>query len=72
MKIFCEFLRKQAKEIISFKIRNMKLLLKEQQESMNHMKMQKSVIFVNKHLKMSIWKMENIVKLKIIDIILEI
>ena len=54
MKIFCEFLRKQAKEIISFKIRNMKLLLKEQQESMNHMKMKKSVIFVNKHLKMSI------------------
>ena len=29
MKIFCEFLRKQANKIISFKIRNMNLLLKE-------------------------------------------
>ena len=40
MKKFCEFLRKHAMKIITFKKKKMKLLTKEQQES------QKSVIFV--------------------------
>ena len=48
-------------KIINFKKKQMKLLTKEQQ---GHMKMQKSVIFVNKYL-----KDKNILKLEIIIII---
>ena len=51
MKKFCEFLREFAMEMINFKTKKMKLLTKEQQ---NHMKMQKSVIFVKKNLKINI------------------
>ena len=40
-------------------------------ESQNHKKMQKSVIFVNKNLKINIWKIKNIVKIEIIFIIQE-
>ena len=44
----------------------MKLLTKEQQD---HMKTQKSVIFVKKNLKINIWQIKDIVKLEIIVII---
>ena len=43
----------------------MKLL----KSSRNHMKMQKSVIFVKKNLKISIWNIKNIVNLEIIVIV---
>ena len=51
MKKFCEFLRMHAMKIINFKKKKMKLLVKEQQD---HMKMQKSVIFLKKDLKINI------------------
>ena len=51
MKKFCEFLREYVMKIINFKKRKMKLLTKKQK-----LKMQKSVIFVKKNLKINIWK----------------
>ena len=66
MKKFCEFLREYVMKIINFKKRKMKLLTKKQK-----LKMQKSVIFVKKNLKINIWKIKNIVKLEIIVIIEE-
>ena len=45
----------------------MKLLTKEQYEST---KMQKSFKFIKKNLKINMWNIENIVKLKVIVIIL--
>ena len=48
-KKFCESLREHAMKIINFK--NIMKLLKK--SSRNHMKMQKSVIFVMKNLKIS-------------------
>ena len=38
MKKFCEFLREDAKKIINFKKKNMKLLTKQQQESYENAK----------------------------------
>ena len=61
MKRFCEFLREHAMKIIDFR----------KKRSRNHMKIQKSVIFVKKKLKINLWKMKNIVKLEIIAIIQE-
>ena len=51
MKKFCEFLREHVMKIINFKKKKMKLLTKKQK-----LKMQKSVIFVKKNLKIYIWK----------------
>ena len=51
MKKFCEFLREHTMKIINFKKKKMKLLTKEHQD---HMKIQKSVIFVKKNLKVNI------------------
>ena len=48
---FCESLREHAIKIINFKKEKMKLLTKS---SRNQMKIQKSFIFVNKNLKISI------------------
>ena len=53
MKKFCESLREHAMKIINFKKKKMKLLTKQQQE-WDHMKLQKSVIFVKKQLKINI------------------
>ena len=50
MKKFCEFLREHAMKII-LKRKKVKLLKKG---SKNHIKMQKSVIFVKKNLKINI------------------
>ena len=49
MKKFCEFLREHVMKIINFKKKKMKLLTKKQK-----LKMQKSVIFVKKNLKIYI------------------
>ena len=51
MKKFAESLKDHTMKIINFKKKKMKLLTKEQQ---NNMKMQKSVIFVKKNLKINI------------------
>ena len=51
MKKFCESLIEDAMKMINFKNKKVKLLRKEQQESQ---KMKKSVIFVNKNLKIII------------------
>ena len=51
MKKFCESLREHVMNIINFKKKKMKLLTKS---SRNHMKMQKSVIFLKKNLKINI------------------
>ena len=61
MKRFCESLREHAMEIINFEKKKMKLLTKEHQESYETLK---SVIFVNKNLKINMWKIKNIVKLE--------
>ena len=49
-KKFCEFLKEHAMKIINFKKKKMKLLTKC---SRNHIKMQKSVIFVKKNLEIN-------------------
>ena len=51
MKKFCEFLRKHTMKIINLKKKKMKLLKKS---SRNHIKMQKSVTFIKKKLKINI------------------
>ena len=51
MKKFCESLREHIMKIISFNKKNMK---SDKKSSRNHMKMQKSVIFVKKELKTKI------------------
>ena len=66
MKKFCEFLREHPMKIINFEKQKMKLLTEE-----NHMKMQKSFIFVKKSLKINIQKIKNVIKLGIIVIIQE-
>ena len=48
---FCGYLREHVMKIIDIKKKEMKLLTKS---SKNHMKMQKSVIFVKKNLKIDI------------------
>ena len=65
MKKFCESLREHAMKIINFKKKKMKLL---KRSTRNHKKIQKSVIFVKKNLKINIWKIKNIAKLEIIVI----
>ena len=50
MKRFCESLREHAMEIINFEKKKIKLLTKEHQESYETLK---SVIFVNKNLKIN-------------------
>ena len=64
MKKFCEFLREHAIKI---------LFLKKgsywQKSSRNRIKIKKSATFVNKNLRINIWKIKNIVKLEIIVII---
>ena len=51
MKKFCESLREYAMKIINFKKKKISHL---QNSSRNHMKMQKSVIFLKKNLKINI------------------
>ena len=51
MKKFCEFLREHAVKIINFKRKKKGYY---QKSSKRHMKMQKSVIFVKKNLKINI------------------
>ena len=68
MKKFSEILREYAMKIINFKKKETKLL---KNSSMNHMKMQKSVIFVKKKLKINIGKIKNIAKSEIIFIVQE-
>ena len=46
MKKFCQFLRKHPMKIINFKDKNMELLIKEQQESYENVKI--CYIFVKK------------------------
>ena len=62
MKTFCESLRQYAMKIIGLRKKKMKLLRKEQQD---HTKIQQSVIFIKKKMKISIWKIKNIVKSEI-------
>ena len=50
MKKFCEFLREHGMKVINFKKKKMKLLTKEQK---NHMKIERSVIFVKENLKIN-------------------
>ena len=68
MKKFSEIFREYAMKIINFKKKKMKFL---KNSSMNHMKMQKSVIFVKKKLKINIGKIKNIAKSEIIFIVQE-
>ena len=70
MKKVCESLREHAMKIINFRNKKNEVVNK-QKNSRNHMTMQKSVTFVNKNLKINIWKITNIVKLEIIVIIQE-
>ena len=67
IKKFCESLRKHTMKIINFKKK--KKWSYWQKSSRNPMKMQKSVIFVRKNLKINRWKLKNITKLMIIVII---
>ena len=62
MKKFCEFVREYAMKIINYKKKKQKIVNKS---GRNYMKMQKSVIFLKKKLKINIWKIKNIVKLEI-------
>ena len=57
MKKFCKSLRQNTIKIINFKKEKMKLLTKS---SNNQMKMQKSVVFVKKNLKIDMSKIKNI------------
>ena len=66
IKKFSEVLREYAMKIINFKKKKMKLL---KNSSRNHMKMQKSVIFVKKKLKINIGKIKNVAKSEIIFIV---
>ena len=65
MKKFCEYLREHGMKIINFKGKKMRLLTNEQQ------KIQKSVLFIKKNLKVNMLKIKNIVKQGTIIIILE-
>ena len=65
MKKLCEFSREHTMKTINF------LKMKKQKSSRSHMKMQKSVIFVKKKLKINILQIKNIVKLEIIVIMQE-
>ena len=56
MKKFWELLREYAMKTINFKMEKMKLLTRAQQR--NHMKLQKSVIFLRKNLKPIIKKIK--------------
>ena len=56
MKKFCKSLRQNTIKIINFKKEKMKLLTKS---SRNQMKMQKSVVFVKKNLKIDMSKIKN-------------
>ena len=67
MEKYCESLGEHATKIINFKKK--KKWNCQQKNSKNHMKMQKSVTFVKKNLKINIWKIKNIIKLEIIVII---
>ena len=66
IKKFCESLREHAMKIINFKKKHSEAINKS---SGNHMKMHKSVIFVNKNLNINLWKIKNILKLGIIVMI---
>ena len=55
MKKFCECLQQRARKIINFKKKKIKFL-----NSRNHMKMQKSAIFVGKKMKIKMLKTKNI------------
>ena len=54
MKKFCEFFRELAMKVIHLR----KRWNYQQKSSRNHLKMQKSVIFVKKSLKTNIWKIK--------------
>ena len=54
MKKFCESLREHAIKIINLKKKKIKLLLEK--SCWNHMRMQKSVLFVKQNLKINIWR----------------
>ena len=63
-KKFCKFLREHAMKIINFKKKKLKLLTKKQPESYENTK----ICYICK--KENTWKIKNIVKLKIIIIII--
>ena len=63
MKKFCEFLREQAMKIINLKIKKMKLLTKEQQESYENTKI---CYICNENFENRYLKVKNIIKLEII------
>ena len=65
MKKFCEFLRKHS---MNFKKKKWSC---QQKSSKNHTKMQTSVICVKKYLKKYIWKIKNIAKVEVINIIFQ-
>ena len=66
VKSACQSIREHAMKICTFKKKIMKFLTKEQQESYENAEM--CYIFVNKNLKINMWKIKNIVKLEIIVI----
>ena len=68
MKIFFELLRDHTMKIINFKNKKLKLL---KNSSRNQMKIQKSIIFVKKTLKINISKIKYIEKREIIVVIQE-
>ena len=67
MKKFCESLREHALKIINFKNKKNEIIKKRAPGII--WKIQKSVKFVMKNLKINIWKTKNIAKLEIIVII---
>ena len=66
MKRFCESLREHAMKIINFKKKKNEVINKRAAGII--WKMQKSVIFVKKNLKINMWKIKDFVKLEIIVI----
>ena len=66
MKKYCESLEEHAMKIINFKKKKNEVINKR---ASGIMKMQKSVMFVKKNLKIIKWKIKNIVKLEVIVII---
>ena len=69
MKKFCKSLREHTMEIINFKKKKLMKSWWKQMNSRNHMKLQKSAIFVKKSLKINVLKIKNIAKLGTIVII---
>ena len=68
IKKFCESLREHAMRILNFKKKKWNYL---PNSNRNHMKIQKSVIYIKKNVEINMWKIKDIIKLKINAIIQE-